>query len=265
MLLVLGLASCASAFVSQEARNGLYRPFQQHHQQAATIALSAAPTELPDSLDDSAVRAAAASAAYGEQAGPAARCRVDFDTSIGDETFPLLKTSTEFMQKFVSALSYAVVPGLQEERQKEIMALAGARSELAALLELDKEEQDTLKMDQLKQLVSNGGRAADYEYKGPTVRVYFPDEGNAALARRDWNPMANPEEAKVPACVTLASCGGVQPPTAELARDCLVFFFCPKASESEQVESILQATEAVAAETGNLKLTVFVNPSLVDM
>jgi hypothetical protein len=43
----------------------------------------------------------------------------------------------------------------------------------------------------------------------------------------------------------------------------LVFFFCPKASESEYVEKLLMATETKAAD--KLKLTVFVNPNLVDM
>ena len=42
----------------------------------------------------------------------------------------------------------------------------------------------------------------------------------------------------------------------------MVFFFCPKASESDAVERILKQTEEKAA---NLKLTVFVNPNLVDM
>jgi hypothetical protein len=43
----------------------------------------------------------------------------------------------------------------------------------------------------------------------------------------------------------------------------LVFFFCPKASESDQAEAILQRTETIAAD--NLKLAIFVNPNLVDM
>ena len=33
--------------------------------------------------------------------GTTTRCRVDFDTSIGDETYTTLKSSTEFMQQFV--------------------------------------------------------------------------------------------------------------------------------------------------------------------
>jgi hypothetical protein len=48
----------------------------------------------------------------------------------------------------------------------------------------------------------------------------------------------------------------------EVTNDMLVFFFCPKASESESVEALLLKTET---EANDLKLTVFVNPKLVDM
>jgi hypothetical protein len=48
----------------------------------------------------------------------------------------------------------------------------------------------------------------------------------------------------------------------DISKDALVFFFCPKASESEQVEALLRKTET---EATNLQLVVFVNPNLVDM
>ena len=223
----------------------------------------ATPTELPDSLDDAAVRAARASTAFSEASGPVARCRVDFDTSVGDETFTILKTSTEFMQKYVSALCYAMVPGAQEQRNDEIMALTQARADLQELRRKDSDENsdkvdNSAMMQQLQEVIARGGRPADWKWQGPTARVYFPDEGNAALARRDWNA---PDDPKVPSCVQFASCGGVQ--RQDISNDCLVFFFCPRAAESEQVEAILQRVETEAAD--NLKLTIFVNPNLVDM
>jgi len=246
-------------------------PTSRHHQQQrlsssplATAGTSTAQllqpgqaTELPDSLEDAAVRAAEASAAFCEQGGN--RCRVDFDTSIGDETFTLLKTSTEFMQNYVTALTYAVIPGLQEQRQKEMMAVAQARAELKALEEESGDndddngkEIDADKKDALVQLIARDGRSADEPWQGPKARVYFPDEGSAALARRDWTD-------KVPACVQFSSCGGVQ--VQDVSNDRLVFFFCPRASESDSVEAILQRTEELAADP----FTVFINPILVDM
>ena len=216
---------------------------------------SSTATELPDSLEDAAERAAIATQQYVQQAGPLARCRIDFDTSIGDETFPLLKTSTEFMQNYVSATCYALIPGLMERKQQEMMRVVQARAELQQLQLESAPNEDRLA--QLSQIIAFQGRNPDDPWTGPTARIYFPDEGNAALARRDW---LNPDDPKVPPCVECASCGGVQ--TKDTSSSLLVFFFCPKASESEYVEEILQQLETT---TSQLQAIVFVNPNLVDM
>jgi len=235
------------------------------------------PTELPDSLDDSAVLAAQGCMLYSADAGPMSRCRVDFDSSVGDETYTLLKSSTSFMQKFVSALSYEMIAGVKEMREKEIMALAQAKAELWQIMdeegisqedmeEGDESTETNPRIQELKRIIQNGGRAdrdpSQPLWNGPKARVYFPDEGSAALARRDWNPTAaNPEDALVPPCVEFSSCGGVQ--QQDISKDQLVFFFCPRASESEFVEEALLKSESTLADS--LKLTVFVNPLLVDM
>jgi hypothetical protein len=249
--------------------------------QVSSSLLASQPTELPDSLVDAAERAAESCAQFSQIVGPVSRCRVDFDTSAGDETFPILKTSTEFMQNFVTFLSYRLVPGLQEVKMRQMQRVIDARATLQSILEQEEQqssevsgegggEQPTIDLE-LKQrciriLESNGrsdgsdGDKASSSSSGssasPVVRVYFPDEGNAALARRDW-AAANPD---LPSCVQFSSCGGVQ--VQDISNDVLVFFFCPKASESEQVEELLRKTEEKAT---NLLLTVFVNPNLVDM
>lgn len=229
------------------------------------------PTDLPDSLVDAAERAANSCAQFAQYAPPEARCRVDFDTSAGDETFPLLKTSTEFMQNLVSFLSYRLVPGLQQEKMAEMQRVAEARVALQRIL--DAEQNDEAVDPEEKQyhisILQSGGKlpasdSEDDEYDGPIVRIYFPDEGNAALARRDWNS-ANGID--MPSCVRFGACGGVRAIYDDISKDCLVFFFCPKASESEMVEEILQRTELAHAESNSTTplLTVFVNPQLVDM
>ncbi|CAJ1941305.1 unnamed protein product [Cylindrotheca closterium] len=220
------------------------------------------PTELPDSMEDAAEIAAKACAQFAEASGPLGRCRITFDTSAGDETYTILKTSSEFMQNVVSYVCYQMIPGLQEIRQGEMMKVAQARAELQAIL--DQEEAGDADVDQEKkasciQILETGGRDPDYKWEGPNVRVYFPDEGSAALARRDW--MGNSAaESKVPPCVLFSSCGGVQ--MGDVSKDEIIFFFCPKASESGDVEKLLMKTETTS---DNLKLTVFVNPNLVDM
>jgi Domain of unknown function (DUF1995) len=257
--------------------------------------LAGQPTELPDSLADAAIRAAEASVDYcrlargggldvvGNDGAPPARCRVDFDTSIGDETYTMLKQSTEFMQQFVTAISYALVPNLQQQRQEELMRVASAKAELAALRQkststgagttadavataettdspsaamtnAEREQRE----DELVEVIQNGGRdPTQPAWNGGVTRIYFPDEGSAALARRDWAPF-------VPACVQYSSCGSIQ--LQDTSKDVVQLFFCPRAAESDSVESILQATEMKDGVGSNaLQLTVFVNPILVDM
>lgn len=229
------------------------------------------PTELPDSLEDGAQIAAQACADLIEAQGPMGRCRIDFDTSAGDETFTLLKQSTEFMQNLVTSLCYLKMPELQIQRQNEMMKVVNAQAELAQLqakmeqqeeseAEADAAEEIEKKMKELQMIINSGGRDPDYQYEGPICRIYFPDEGNAALARRDWLKPKNGGAPLVPPCVQFSACGGMQ--RDDISNDQLVFFFCPKASEAESVEDILLKTETQAS---NLQLTVFVNPILVDM
>lgn len=241
------------------------------------------PTDLPDSLDDAARIAGEATAKFASLGGSIARCRVDFDTSVGDETFTPLKRSTEFMQKFVTALSYSMIPGMQEMRQSEMMALVQARAELTQMMAnpgaggaadappLDAEASN-LRRGELMRIVQNGGRVPPPPpakgddpapiWTGPKMRIYFPDEGSSALAQRDWNVGAlNPAEEIIPPCVEFSSCGGVQ--QEDTSQDVVIIYFCPRASEAEFVEATVRKMEAELGD--QLMLTVFVNPVLVDM
>jgi len=155
-----------------------------------------------------------------------------------------------------------MIPGLQQAKQAEVQRVAEARVALQQMLQQEENEgieADAEEKERYISILESNGRDPDQvgkPWEGPVVRVYFPDEGNAALARRDWTTAA----ADLPPCVEFSSCGGVQ--VQDISRDTIVFFFCPKASESEQVEKLLQQTET---ESPNLQLTVFVNPNLVDM
>lgn len=220
-------------------------------------------------MEDAADEAAAACAAHREFVGAYGRCRVDFDTTVGDETYTTLKSSTEFGQRFLTSLCHARIPGLMDRRLAERRRVVEARAELNALVaggggggDGDQEGRRT----ELVDILRNGGRVLsddDEEEKGaPKCRVYFPDEGSAALARRDWTAV-NPatSEPAVPDCVEFSSLGGWQ--GYDTADDVLLVFFCPRASESDSLEEILRA-----AETGGsprLDTTVLVNPNLVDM
>jgi len=290
-LLLLVVVSPSSAFtavprvpaVSTAASRNVASHHKEHQIMATRLFQSSSsldtmvgtPTELPDSLEDGAQMAAQACAQLIEAQGMGGRCRIDFDTSAGDETYTLLKSSTEFMQNLVRSLTFLQIPELQQVRQDEMMRVVQAKTELdalqkeldALLLEAKDDKDDNLlqtqkqeieaKIEALMAVIQRNGADPNYEYKGPMVRVYMPDEGNAALARRDWPGVANfPRHA-----VRFSSCGGVQ--RDDISKDKLIFFFCPRASESEYVEQILVDSEQKAADT--LQLTVLVNPLLVDM
>jgi hypothetical protein len=281
-LLLVSIAEFSNAFAPTILHTGIRKEHVSNLHMSTAYGL---PTELPDSLDDSAIVAAQGCMQYVEDAGNMGRCRVDFDTSIGDETYTMLKSSTEFMQKFVTALSYEMIPGAKDMREKEMMALVQAKADLRQLMEEEGISEEDLeetegdgdgddsepvapnpKIQELQQIIQNGGRQmlgpSDTLWDGPVARVYFPDEGSAALARRDWNPTAaNPEDAFVPPCVEFSSCEGFQ--QHDISKDQLIFFFCPRATEAEFVEEMLLNSEETLAD--RLKLTVFVNPILVDM
>jgi hypothetical protein len=127
---------------------------------------------------------------------------------------------------------------------------------------------DEQKEDELIGIINRNGRAASTttSWNGPIARIYFPDEGSAALARRDWLLPG-----KVPSCCAFSSCGGIQ--LQDIQKDKLVFFFCPKATEAANVEAILAKYNDIDSETTSgggsdnnlVRLFAFVNPRLVDM
>lgn len=173
------------------------------------------PTELPDSLSDAASIAANACYQLYQTSGPMTRCRVDFDTSIGDETYTTLKSSTDFMQQYVTALCMACIPGVMERKQEEVMKLVKAKAELMELQQEKKEENDTIsnesdgsdfdgemihsgkdvnddkpssgedsksetkqREEELLQIIANQGADPENKWTGPKIRIYFPDEGS---------------------------------------------------------------------------------------
>lgn len=122
----------------------------------ATFGSTMGVTELPDSLDDAAEIAAKCCIDL-VQTGGRTRCRVDIDTSAGDETYTLLKSSTQFMQKFTSALCYSTIPGLRQHRQDQLTSMIQAKAELNRLKEeniseADNESTANETTEQIKQL-----------------------------------------------------------------------------------------------------------------
>jgi Domain of unknown function (DUF1995) len=232
-------------------------------------------TELPDSLSDSAIRAAEATMLYVEQNRNdimIPRGRIDFDTNIGDETFSILQTSTEFMQQYVTAMCYAMIPNLQTQRQQEMMTVLQAKQNLKELEQNKKDNNITEEVrnqleDEYIDIINRDGRSIQ-PWEGYQARIYFPDEGSAAYAKQNWLATN-----LVPNCCQFSSCSGI--PVPNISRDVLLFFYCPTASESDNVEKIMQRYEmetleasssSPSASTSSIpRAIIFVNPKLVDM
>jgi hypothetical protein len=60
--------------------------------------------------------------------------------------------------------------------------------------------------------------------------------------------------------------GGQQPSSTITAKDVIIIFVCPRASESDDVERILYNAESRTASGGSeLLMSIMINPLLVDM
>ena len=70
-------------------------------------------------------------------------------------------------------------PLIYHSKYYDAKRLAEARAELTRV------EGKSERFYELEELVRNAGRNST-AWEGPVVRVFFPDEGSAALARRDW-------------------------------------------------------------------------------
>jgi hypothetical protein len=146
----------------------------------SAVAGAGLPTELPDSLDDAAQIAARCCRDLVQMSGRT-RCRVDIDTSAGDETYTLLKSSTQFMQKFTSALCYSMIPGLAPHRQDQLNSLIQAKAELNKLLleenntdeELSTNSSDNSKKERIEQLQRVGPLIMHYILVSLITLSYF--------------------------------------------------------------------------------------------
>ncbi|GMH70205.1 hypothetical protein TrST_g12420 [Triparma strigata] len=115
----------------------------------------------------------------------------------------------------------------------------------------------------MKELVTFLGRSVAGSEK-PLVRVYFPDEGSAALTRRDWDfeeEGGETDTGSIPSNVAISAMPTAGFPPPDISKDSIAILNCPKASESESAEAILEAYRL----SEGCKGVVMLNPNLVDM
>ena len=124
---------------------------------------SADVSELPDSFDDAIQRAVRCTLQC--VSNGMSRVRIDFDTTIGDQTYTSLKNSLPMTKRYCTELCSAM----------QLYPL-NAR--------VDGDETDEVRSIR-------------------SLRIFFPDMGAAVLARRDWKMGTNATE--VPPCVYTAN------------------------------------------------------------
>lgn len=217
---------------------------------APEVALSTDVSNLPDAFSD-AVRKAAMRTIDCITAGKK-RIRIDFDTSIGDQTYTSIKNSIPLMKELSVILSQEMDLTMTMGEDDEVEEVA--TGELAILeSQISKESTDvTAEVSSVAPAVPTPV-AQKVEIADKTMRIFFPDMGQAALARRDWKMGTDVSE--VPPCVYTANIknDGIQ------TTDKVVVIICPLASEADDVQRIMAICTA-----SNVPL-VLINPDLINM
>lgn len=204
-------------------------------QQSTTAAASFGDSELPNDFIDSVDRAVESTVRC--MSTGVRRCRVDFDTTVGDMTYTSLKNSLPFTEEFVKRLAYrlgyAVPEVIKEEGDEEASkATEGEASEASPSLPVEPPQAIV-----------------------PTeiIKIFFPDMGAAALARKDWK--LNEDEPKLPNCVVTANIKNdpIQ------SKDKLVIMLCPQYSEADSVKRVIQLCDDEGTPC------ILVNPNIINM
>lgn len=188
------------------------------------IPLSDEVSELPNTFQDAVTRASKRSLdciAAGQM-----RVRIDFDTTVGDMTYTSLKST---------------IPML-----KDLTAVVAREMDLTMTVDVP-----TAADSSDSEAGSEAGAVAEEPLR--TLRIFFPDMGAAALARRDWK--MGTDVAEVPPCVRTANMqNDVLDPTDKVA-----VVLCPQSSEVDYVRRIMEMCEVSSVPI------IMINPNLVNM
>lgn len=159
-------------------------------------------TELPNDFQDAANRAVEKTMTYIRSGGR--RCRIDFDTSIGDVTYTSLKNTMPVLKEIVKCFSAA----MDLDATSSIIS-TGNSTVIDAL---------PIKADGVDR----------------SIRLFFPDMGAAALTRRDWKMGSGSSE--VPSDIFTSNIQN----DGLAATDKLVILVCPLYSEADYVQRVVQ-------------------------
>jgi len=234
---------------------------------APEIPLSNDVSELPDSFEDAVKRSGLRTLeciATGSK-----KCRIDFDTSVGDITFTSLKNTLPMVKELVKVLCsemQLVGPAAENKvwinpaRPVSRAAAAAAKSAPSVVSTKEKTQEQIDKEEDEREAAEIAaaeglGMQALPQQQGPlkTLRIFFPDMGAAALVRRDWKMGTD-----VPDVPTAVFTANIQnDPLAD--TDKLAILLCPLFSEADFAKRVID----LCAEKG-IPL-IMINPELINM
>lgn len=167
-------------------------------------------TELPNDFSDAINKCTMKTIDFIRSGGK--RCRIDFDTSIGDVTYTSLKNTMPVLKEIV----------------KSICILMDLSIPSPALL-----NNTIIRTPEDELLLLNNQRTIEKFVITKSIKLFFPDMGAAALTRRDWKMGSLFHE--VPECVFT---GNIQ--NDEVSNtDKIVILVCPLYSEVDYVKRVL--------------------------
>jgi hypothetical protein len=231
-------------------------------------------SELPLSFDDAVQRAATCTVEAIRQGNM--RIRIDYDTSVGDNTYTSLQQALPMTKLLVNLLSkdMELNPLIRALTKEELAVKAKAEALLAGEAGDTRTDGETTEEPVTRDTGDNSARNEAYDIKevvqseleGTSVemlgldeqdvrslRVFFPDMGAAALSRRDWK--MNSPRAEVPPCVFSADIGN----DALSPQDRIALLLCPLSYEADSVRRVLSLCDDAGIPV------VMINPQLVNM
>jgi hypothetical protein len=266
---------------------------------APSIVISYDHSELPDSFEDAVERAASRSMECIEMG--TTQCLINFDTTVGDQTYTSLKSTLPFIKLFANTFSRKMdltmnmlKPTEAEEKKKATFVPRRVVKDVPEFITLE---------DLLKPEIAGGtpdgsspnpaANPAGYSNPDPSanpagyssddlnvsaeteepeepqtkwairdpedktplknLRIFFPDMGAAALARRDWK--MGTLDAEVPPCVYT---GNIQNDIIQ-DTDKAAVILCPQSSETDYVKRVIEMCAERSIPC------VLINPNLINM
>lgn len=242
---------------------------------APEVELSKYVSELPNTFDDAIVRIAKRTIECIKTTGNM-KIRIDFDTSVGDVTYTSIKNTIPMMKALANVLSremglsykfskaYANPIDFEPIQKGTVTATSDttntATESTDVKVPMQEESNEGTKLEEIRALQSFEESlpptiGSDGATLGPdkTMRIFFPDMGEAALARRDWKMGSALSE--VPSSIFTANIqNDVLSPS-----DAIAIILCPQSTEVDSVKRVVDMCESKSIPC------IIINPSLVNM